>query len=98
MVACDNQNRPCAPKPCHRDPESGFHLARKENVLKAGTLPDGRGFGGGTPTCPRKAKAHKEKRAGRGIWFLRPRARNHWFSEKFETKIGDLDDFRPNSC
>ena len=38
MVACGREYQPCAPKPCHRDPVSGFHLARKEIVLKAGAV------------------------------------------------------------
>lgn len=38
MVACGREYLSCAPKPCHRDPVSDFHLARKEIVLKAGTV------------------------------------------------------------
>lgn len=100
MVACDNRYLSCAPKPCHKDPESGFHLARKESVLKAGTFlfQMAGAWEEGHLHVHGKPRPIRRKGQGGAFGFLGQGQGITGTVKKIETKIGDLDDFRPNSC
>lgn len=85
MVACGNQFRPCAPRPCRKDPESEFHLAGKERALRAGALhPNGSTFGGGS------AEAREEEDRQRRSFTCTKDLKSLVQWEEFETKIKRL--------